>query len=83
MKRPKGTGSVYKRADSPVWWIKYSRNGKAYRESSKTTDRHKAEEMLRHRLAEISFGSFIGPKAERARASGGTSRRFLRDYLWA
>src|SRR6266568_2456776 len=79
MRRPKGTGSVYKRVDSPVWWIKYSRNGKAYRESSRTTDRHKAEKMLRHRLAEISFGAFIGPQAERVRVDE-LAEDLLRDY---
>ncbi len=67
MKRPKGTGSVYKRPDSPVWWLKYSRHGKAYRESTRTDDRRKAEKMLRSRLAEIITGTFAGPQAERVR----------------
>ena len=42
-RRPKGTGSIYQRPDSPVFWLKYSRHGKPYRESSQTTDRRKAE----------------------------------------
>ena len=67
MKRPKGTGSIYKRPDSPVWWLKYSRHGKAYRESTRTDDRRKAEKMLRSRLAEITTGTFAGPQAERVR----------------
>ncbi len=70
---------MYKRADSPVWWIKYSRNGKAFRESTKTTDRRKAEKILRHRLAEISIGSFIGPQAERIRVDE-LVEDLLRDY---
>ena len=28
MKRRKGTGSVYKRKGSPVWWIKYHPHGR-------------------------------------------------------
>jgi|SRR5271170_7695206 len=64
-RRPKGTGSVYQRPDSPVWWLKYSRHGKAYRESSQTTDKRKAEKQLRSRLAQIATNTFAGPQAER------------------
>jgi hypothetical protein len=32
MKGKKGNGSVFQRG--AVWWVKYHRNGKAYRESS-------------------------------------------------
>jgi hypothetical protein len=67
MKRPKGSGSIYKRPDSPVWWLKYSRHGKAYRESTRTDDKRNAEKMLRSRLAEITIGTFAGPQAERVR----------------
>lgn len=31
-RRSKGTGSIYKRPDSAVFWLKYSKNGKPYRE---------------------------------------------------
>jgi integrase len=44
------TGSLYKRQYSAVFWLKYSKNGKLYRESSQTTDRRKAERMLNVRL---------------------------------
>jgi hypothetical protein len=27
MRRKKGDGCLYRRPDSPVWWMKYSRNG--------------------------------------------------------
>jgi hypothetical protein len=67
MRRPNGTGCVYQRPDSPVWWLKYSRHGKAYRESTKTTDRKKADKMLRNRLAEITTGTFVGPQGERVK----------------
>lgn len=79
MRRPKGTGSVFQRPDSDVWWIKYSRNGKPFRESTKTTDKRKAEKFLRIRLAEISSGTFAGPQIERVRIED-LAEEFLRDY---
>jgi hypothetical protein len=64
-RRPKGTGSIYQRSDSPVWWIRYSRNGKPYRESSKSTKRTDAATLLKVRMSEIVTGTFAGPKTER------------------
>lgn len=78
-RRPKGTGCVYRRPDSPVWWIKYSRRGRPYRESAKTTNVRKAETMLKNRLAEIATGTFLGPQAERVRVEE-LSDDFIRDY---
>ena len=79
MRRPKGTGSVYKRPDSQDWWLKYSRHGKAFRESSHTTDKQKAGKMLRSRLAEITTGTFIGPKAEKVTVPE-LAEDLMRDY---
>lgn len=79
MRRPKGTGSVFQRPDSDVWWIKYSRNGKPYRESTKTTDKRKADKQLKVRLAEITSGTFLGPLIERVRIED-LADDFLRDY---
>jgi integrase len=79
MTRPKGTGCVYRRPDSQVWWLKYSRYGKAYRESSQTTDKRKAEKKLRTRLAEIATGTFAGPQAERVRVQE-LAEDMIRDY---
>lgn len=78
-KRPKGTGCVYMRAGTSVWWIKYSRRGKAYSESSGTTDKKKALQKLRLRIAEISTGSFQGPQVERIRVSE-LAEDLLREY---
>lgn len=78
-RRPKGTGCLYQRPDSDVWWIKYSRYGKPYRESAKTTDKRKAEKFLKARLAEIETGTFVGPKAERVRVEE-LADDFLREY---
>jgi len=65
--RPKGTGCIFKRPDSNKWWIKYSRNGRPYRESANSTDHRKAERILKLRLAEIATGTFVGPHTERVR----------------
>jgi integrase len=78
-KRPNGTGCVYQRPDSTVWWIKYHRNGKPYRESAKTTNQRKAENLLKTRLAEIATGTFLGPQAERVRVEE-LAEDFLREY---
>ncbi len=78
-RRKKGEGSIYLRADSPVYWIKYSRNGKVFRESTKCTDPDKAGKLLKKRLAEIITGTFVGPKTERVRVSE-LATDFLRDY---
>ena len=64
-RRPKGTGCVFKRPDSAVFWLKYSKNGKPYRESSGFTDRQKAEKRLKIRLSEITAGTFIGWRMKR------------------
>ena len=78
-RRPKGTGSIYQRPDSAVFWLKYSKNGKPYRESSQTTDRRKAERMLKVRLSEITSGTFVGPQAERIKVDE-LAEDFIREY---
>jgi integrase len=64
-KRPRGTGSVFQRAGTANLWIKYHRNGKPFSESAHTTKEKVAEKFLQQRLAEVSTGSFIGPRVER------------------
>jgi integrase len=79
MPRPRGTGSLYQRSGSAVWWIKYHRNGRPFRESTQTTDKRRATRILAQRLAEISTGAFVGPQAERITVSD-LAEGFLRDY---
>lgn len=79
MSRPKGTGCIYQRPDSSVWWIKYSRNGKTFRESAHSDNKRKAERMLKHRLAELETGTFPGLHVERVRVDE-LAEDFLRDY---
>ena len=47
-------GMLYKRGN--VWWIKYYRNGKNYRESTKTSIKMVAEKILKRREGEIAQG---------------------------
>jgi integrase len=79
MRRRKGTGSIYQRKGSPVWWIKYHRHGRPFRESTHTTDSRKAEVILKTRLAEINQGTFMGPQLERTKVDE-LAVMFVRDY---
>jgi len=79
MPRPRGTGSIYLQKGSSIWWIKYYRNGKPYRESTHSQDEGKAKQFLKQRLAEITTGNFVGPRAERIRVEE-LADDFLRDY---
>jgi integrase len=77
--RARGTGSIYQQKGSAVWWIKYHRNGKAYRESTHTADEKQAGQVLKKRLAEITTDTFVGPRTERIRVEE-LAEDFLRDY---
>ena len=77
MKRKKGEGSVFQRG--AVYWVKYSRNGKAYRESSGSEKEIDARKLLRKRQGEIALDRFIGPEAERTTVRD-LSEDFLNDY---
>lgn len=52
-----GTGSVYRRGE--VWWIDYSYRGDRYRESSGSTKKKDAKNLLQKRMKEMAEG---GPK---------------------
>ena len=79
MKRKRGSGSIYKRDGWDVWWIKYHRHGRPFRESTQTKDYRKAERMLNTRLAEINQGTFMGPQLEKTKIDE-LAEMFLRDY---
>lgn len=78
-KRPRGTGSIYQPKHSRFIWVKYYRNGTAYRESTHTTDARKAQKFLQNRLGEVASGNFLGPAVERIRVSE-LSDDMFRDY---
>jgi len=70
-------GSLYKRGH--IWWVKYYRNGKAFRESSKSRKARDAKRLLRRRETEISTGNFTGLEVERVRFEE-LAQDFLNEY---
>ena len=58
-------GMLYRRGR--IWWIKYYRNGKAFRESSKSHKVSDAKRLLRKREGEIASGEFSDPKTHQLR----------------
>lgn len=79
MPRTRGSGSIYKQKGSAVYWVKYYRNGKPFRETTRTTNRQEANDFLKQRLGEIATGNFYGPLTERVTVAE-LAEDFLRDY---
>ena len=70
-------GSFYRRGC--IWWIKYYRHGKAFRESSKSKKVSDAKRLLRKREGEVSSGKFLEPKTDRIRFEE-LAEDFLNEY---
>jgi integrase len=70
-------GSIYRRGKT--LWIKYYRNGKAYRESTKTTKETDARRLLKKREGEISEGRLPGIYFDRVRFEE-LAEDYLLDY---
>ena len=51
-------GSLFKRGN--IWWVKYYRNGKPFRESSKSAKKMVAKKLLARREGEIARGKLPG-----------------------
>src|SRR5439155_14983070 len=62
MKR-RGGGSYYLRGT--VYWVKYYRNGRPYRESTGSTVERDAKDLLNRRLGDIASGRPMNPRADR------------------
>lgn len=62
-RRARGEGAIYKKAASVYWWISYTVDGTRLRESSRTTQKARAAELLRQRLAAVADGTFKGDGA--------------------
>jgi integrase len=58
-----GRGSVYKRGE--VWWIKWYRDGRPFRESSSSARKTDAQGLLARRLGDVSRGAPVSPKDDR------------------
>jgi len=70
-------GMIYKRGN--MYWIKYYRNGKPYRESTKSKKEADAKRLLRKREGEISEGKLPGIYFDRVKFDE-LAEDFLRDY---
>jgi len=70
-------GSIYKRGY--VYWIKYYRSGKPYRESSESKKETDAKRLLKKREGEISSGKLPGIYFDKVRFEE-LAEGFLRDY---
>jgi integrase len=70
-------GMIYQRGK--VWWIKYYRNGKYYRESSNSRVKKVAEGLLKRREGESAVGRI--PRVEFERVGfDALMEEYLRDY---
>lgn len=58
-------GMIYKRGKT--YWVKYYRNGKPYRESTRSTKEAEAKRLLKKREGEISQGKPPGVYFDRVR----------------
>jgi integrase len=70
-------GSVYKRG--PVFWVKYYRHGKPYRESSKSDKITIAERLLKKREGGIANGELPGIYFDRVRFDE-LAETYITDY---
>lgn len=70
-------GMIYKRGN--VWWIKYYRNGKGFRESSGTTKKMVAKKLLERREGEIAQGKLPGVIFDKITFDQ-LAEDYLRDY---
>jgi len=70
-------GMLYRRGR--IWWIKYYRNGKAFRESSKSERVSDAKRLLRRREGATGNGESWNPKTERVRFEE-VADDFLNEY---
>ena len=64
-KERRSFGTLYKRPDSPFWWIRYSVGSKRHHESSRSRSKGKAEELLARRQVELGMGRRPEPEVRR------------------
>lgn len=70
-------GMIYRRGN--IYWIKYYRNGKPYRESTRSTKEAEAKRLLKKREGEISQGKLPGIYFDRVTFDE-LAEAFLADY---
>ena len=72
-------GMIYKQGKSRYWWIKYYRDGRPFRESTRTEKETEARRILREREGDIASGRAILPRADRVRFEE-LADDLLKDY---
>jgi len=70
-------GSVYKRGN--IWWVRYSRSGKDFYESSKSRKKTVAARLLKKREGAVAEGREAGASYERVRFED-LARDLVTDY---
>jgi len=75
--KDRGFGRIYRRGK--IWWVEYWFRGQQYRESSKSSVRNRAVNLLRRRQAEMGRGMLVGQQAERLTFED-LARMVLDDY---
>jgi integrase len=77
--RPSKTGSIFRFKGRTTWWIKYYRDGVPIRETSGSTERSRAERLLKSRLGDIQNDEWISP-GDRKITIGKLWQSLLDDY---
>lgn len=77
--RERGQGRIFRRPGSTFLWMQYNKDGRTYRESTRTTDERKAIKLLERRRAQIIEDTFVTPKTRRAKIDE-LMEDCLRDY---
>ncbi len=75
--RRHGGGSYYPRGN--IFWVKYYKNGRPYRESSGSPRERDAIDLLNRRLGDIAAGRPLNPRADRIKV-GELLDDLLNDY---
>lgn len=68
MKRPRGTGSLFKKPGFRIWWIKYYRGGIPIRESTGKTNKNEASDILKDKVSP-TVQALTGPRVERVKVA--------------
>jgi integrase len=80
-RRNRGEGRIYRMKGRNVWMVQYYQNGRQIRESSGSTVKQVAVELLKERLSEVRTGAV--PMVDAKKASYESMRDLLYDYYQA
>lgn len=62
LKRPRGTGSIYRQPGSRFFWVAYFKDGERVRESTGAETITAAREFLKKKLGKVASANFVSPK---------------------